>query len=192
MTNAALRGKPDAGNPHVRFDEGEVAPAATPRRGSLLYKEVKKSTKSIHRQWKKCQKLPSGKAANSEMMDEEVAANVSRLIWKTAHLSPCEQAEKLADKVTFWWMILTDRWPVSDIANRLVSDEAAAKELLCERFIMPHLRKSDDANILASRIREGKFIHFQLTKAFSGGFDAYIVFRLPKSADAVIIRLEYA
>ena len=37
MTNAALRGKPDAGNPHVRFDEGEVASAATPRRGSLLY-----------------------------------------------------------------------------------------------------------------------------------------------------------
>lgn len=36
MTNAARRGKPDAGNPHVRFDEGEVAPAATPRRGSLL------------------------------------------------------------------------------------------------------------------------------------------------------------
>ena len=38
MTNAALRGKPYAGNPHVRFDEGEVASAATPRRGSLLYK----------------------------------------------------------------------------------------------------------------------------------------------------------
>ncbi|MBR6530771.1 MAG: hypothetical protein IKT43_05090, partial [Clostridia bacterium] len=38
MTNTALRGKPDAGNPHVRFDEGEVASAATPRRGSLLYK----------------------------------------------------------------------------------------------------------------------------------------------------------
>ena len=37
MTNAALRGKSDAGNPHVRFDEGEVASAATPRRGSLLY-----------------------------------------------------------------------------------------------------------------------------------------------------------
>ena len=34
-------GKPDAGNPHVRFDEGEVAPAK-PRRGSLLYKVVKK------------------------------------------------------------------------------------------------------------------------------------------------------
>ena len=37
-TGRALNGKPYAGNPHVRFDEGEVAPAATPRRGSLLYK----------------------------------------------------------------------------------------------------------------------------------------------------------
>ena len=40
MTNAALWGKPDAGNPHVRFDEGEVAPTAKPRRGSLLYKKL--------------------------------------------------------------------------------------------------------------------------------------------------------
>ncbi len=38
MTNAALWGKPDAGNPHVRFDEGKVVPVATLRRGSLLYK----------------------------------------------------------------------------------------------------------------------------------------------------------
>ena len=30
-TGKALDGKPYAGNPHVRFDEGEVAPAATPR-----------------------------------------------------------------------------------------------------------------------------------------------------------------
>ena len=37
-TRKALNGKPYAGNPHVRFDEGEVAPAAKPRRGSLLYK----------------------------------------------------------------------------------------------------------------------------------------------------------
>ena len=36
----ALDGKPYAGNPHVRFDEGEVAPAATPRRGSLLYRAL--------------------------------------------------------------------------------------------------------------------------------------------------------
>ena len=38
MTKTTLRGKLDAGNPHVRFDEGEVAQAAKPRRGSLLYK----------------------------------------------------------------------------------------------------------------------------------------------------------
>ena len=38
-TGKALNGKPYAGNPHVRFDEGEVASAATPRRGSLLYKK---------------------------------------------------------------------------------------------------------------------------------------------------------
>ena len=37
-TGKALNGKPYAGNPHVRFDEGEVASAATSRRGSLLYK----------------------------------------------------------------------------------------------------------------------------------------------------------
>ncbi|MBQ3096731.1 MAG: VOC family protein [Kiritimatiellae bacterium] len=35
----AINGKPYAGNPHVRFDEGEVA-SATPRRRSLLYKMV--------------------------------------------------------------------------------------------------------------------------------------------------------
>ena len=36
----ALNGKPYAGNPHVRFDEGEAASTATSRRGSLLYKLV--------------------------------------------------------------------------------------------------------------------------------------------------------
>ena len=39
-TGKALDGKPYAGNPHVRFDEGEVASAATPRRGSLLYNDI--------------------------------------------------------------------------------------------------------------------------------------------------------
>jgi len=43
MTNATLRGKPDAGNPHVRFDEGEVA-SAKPRRGSLLYRRSDRLT----------------------------------------------------------------------------------------------------------------------------------------------------
>ena len=38
-TGKALDGNPHAGNPHVWFDEGEVASVATPRRGSLLYKK---------------------------------------------------------------------------------------------------------------------------------------------------------
>ena len=48
----ALNGKPYTGNPHVApsqcyggtgpFDEGEVAPAATPRRGPLLYNNCRK------------------------------------------------------------------------------------------------------------------------------------------------------
>ena len=37
MTNAILRGKSYAGNPHVRFDEGKVASEKS-RRGSLLYR----------------------------------------------------------------------------------------------------------------------------------------------------------
>ena len=36
-TEKALNGKPDAGNPHVLFDEREVASVTMPRRGSLLY-----------------------------------------------------------------------------------------------------------------------------------------------------------
>lgn len=40
MTTAILRGKPISGNPHIRFDEGEVA-SARPSGGTLLYaKEV--------------------------------------------------------------------------------------------------------------------------------------------------------
>jgi hypothetical protein len=37
----AFDGRPYSGSQYVRFDEGEVAPAATPRRGSLLYKLMK-------------------------------------------------------------------------------------------------------------------------------------------------------
>ena len=37
MTGTVHDGRPYVGNPHVRFDEGDVALAATPRRGSLLY-----------------------------------------------------------------------------------------------------------------------------------------------------------
>ena len=39
-TGKALNEKPYAGNPHMRFDVGEVASAATPRRGSLLCRKL--------------------------------------------------------------------------------------------------------------------------------------------------------
>ena len=47
ITGKALNEKPYAGNPHVRFDEGEVASAATPRRESLLYKTTKNITSAL-------------------------------------------------------------------------------------------------------------------------------------------------
>ena len=36
-TGKTLNGKPNEENPNVRFDDGEGALAATPRRGALLY-----------------------------------------------------------------------------------------------------------------------------------------------------------
>ena len=63
MTNAILRGKPDAGNPHVRFDEGEVA-SAKPRRGSLLYNIPKTVAFAL------LAGLSSGLAARSARADE--------------------------------------------------------------------------------------------------------------------------
>ena len=47
MTKSSSAIKPDAGNPHVRFDEGVVASAATPRRGSLLYKAQGKANHRV-------------------------------------------------------------------------------------------------------------------------------------------------
>ena len=43
MKIKALKGKMHAGNPHVRFDDGEVAPDATPRRRSLLYMTTRRT-----------------------------------------------------------------------------------------------------------------------------------------------------
>ncbi|MBR6586634.1 MAG: hypothetical protein IKK82_04360, partial [Kiritimatiellae bacterium] len=41
MKEKAMQRKPYAGNPHVRFDEREVAQAATLSRGSLLHKKIR-------------------------------------------------------------------------------------------------------------------------------------------------------
>ena len=69
--------------------------------------------------------------------------------------------------------------------NRILHGEESVKELLCRD--LQSVR--DDQDILATNICKAKFIHFQFTKGFNGGFDAYVVLRLPKSARAIVVRL---
>lgn len=148
-------------------------------------KEVKKNTKSIHKQWKKCQELSSGEYA--KWLDEEVAASVSRLIWKTTHLEPQKQAERFVKaRHCFHWLSSADSWLAADAANRIFHDEEALKHLVCSGL---PTNTNDDADYLAQSIHHAKFIHFQMTKAFNGGFDAYIVFRITETARAIVVRL---
>ena len=134
-------------------------------------------------------KAAKAQAAAEKMMDEEVAEEVAKAIWDTAHMTPREQDEKLSNNYTFWWVCMPSVWPIADMFARLIHDEAEAKDLLCHNIILPHFHENDDnGDILATWVREGKFIHFQMTPAFDGGMDAYIVFRKPKTRDAVIIR----
>ena len=148
-------------------------------------KEIKKSTKSILKQWKKCQELSSGEY--SKWMDEEVAANVSRLIWKTAHLEPQKQAECFVKAGhCFHWLTSADSWLAADVANRIFHDEEALKRLVCHDL---PTQKDDDADYLAQSVHNAKFIHFQITKAFNGGFDAYVVFRITETARTIVVRL---
>ena len=65
-TGKALNGKPYAGNPHVRFDEGEVASAAMPRRGSLLYNKL------INISWKGALAAAALSVATASARAEEV------------------------------------------------------------------------------------------------------------------------
>ena len=148
-------------------------------------KEIKKSTKSILKQWKKCQELSSGEY--SKWMDEEVAANVSRLIWKTAHLEPQKQAECFVKAGhCFHWLTSADSWLAADVANRIFHDEEALKRLVCRDLDTEH---DDDADYFAQSIHHAKYIHFQMTKAFNGGFDAYVVFRITETARTIVVRL---
>ena len=142
--------------------------------------DYKRHYAKSHPEWAKKE------TANAKMTDEEVAAAVANAIWETTHLKPCEQADEMhgAGHV-FHWRILPDNWLVADVANRILHDEEAVKKLLC-RDLQP---TQDDHDILATNIRKAKFIHFQTTKAFNGGFDSYIVFRIPKSARAIVVRL---
>lgn len=132
-------------------------------------------------------------AVEVKMMDEEVAEEVAKAIWKTAHLRPWEQKEKLegfknSDYVLNWAICSFDMWSIVDIVNRLMHDEAAAREYLCNMF---YRKDRAESKVFCFRIRSGKFIHLQMTRAFTGGMDAYIVFRTPKTRNATIIRFCY-
>ena len=143
------------------------------------------SVREMHRRLKKCQELSSGKYA--KWMDEEVAGVVSRLIWKTAHLVPWEQAEHFVKAGhVFNWIMSTDCWFAADAANRIFHDEEELKHLLCRGLPTD---KNDDADYFVQSVRHAKYIHFQTTKAFNGGFDAYIVFRIPETARAIVVRI---
>ena len=77
MTNAALRGKTDAEDPHVWFDERGVASAATPRSGSLFATGIVMSMAFLAT----C--VASGNTLESA--DSLVFCNVDRtLFWSTA------------------------------------------------------------------------------------------------------------
>lgn len=148
-------------------------------------KEVKKSTKSILKRWKKCQELSSGEYA--KWLDEEVAANVSRLIWKTAHLMPQEQAECFVKAGhCFHWVSSIDCWFAADVASRIFHDEEALKLRICRDLPTD---RDNDADYLAQSIHHAKYIHFQMTKAFNGGFDAYIVLRITETARTIVVRI---
>ena len=125
-------------------------------------------------------------AGTAKWLDEEVASEAAKAIWETAHFEPCEQAEGMHSAgYGFYWRILPDNWLVADVANRILHDEEAAKELLFRDLQPAH----EDLDVLAANLRKAKFVHFQITSAFNGGFDAYIVFRIPETARAIVVRL---
>ena len=124
------------------------------------------------------------------IIDEEVAAEASNVIRDTAHLGQFEQSEKMrALGYTFLWLMSADKWLLSDLVNRLIHNDSAAKKLLLGKLFRPGNAESEAD---CARLREGRFVHFQLTPAFDGGSDAYIVYRKPDSndpKDVVIIRM---
>ena len=79
------------------------------------------------------------KARRGKVSDDEVADEVAKAILETACLQAREQAEKLEqvrgrDYVFAWMLCTDDMWPIVDIVNRLLHDEVAAREYLCDTF----------------------------------------------------------
>lgn len=181
----------------VRGPAEEERNAPTPEEEKELENALKRyrriHIKQIRERLKAERKDEAKKARRANVSDGEVADEVAKVILETACLPPREQMEKLegiagSDYLCCWSLCNDDMWPISDIVNRLMHDEAAAREYLCNKFFH---RNNVHSVILCSRIRSGKFVHFQMTRAFNGGMDAYIVFRTPKTRSATIIRFCY-
>ena len=154
-------------------------------------KEIESTLKNYRRQCaRRNPQWANEEARDAKMKDEEIALEVAKAIWDTARLVPQEQFKMMsAAGHTFCWFCVAGAWPIADIGSRLIHDINAAKSLLCE-FVASTFQKGDDnADILCTRIQDGKFIHFQMNMTPNGGHDAYVAFRTPKTRAAVIARI---
>ena len=181
----------------VRCPAEEERKAPSPEEEKALEQALKNYRKTYAKKYPDqaaCEVRGAKKIMKSEkMMDEEVAEEVAKAIWKTAHLRPWEQKEKLegfknSDYVLNWSICSFDMWSTDALVNRLMHDEAAAREYLCNMF---YRKDKAESKVFCSRIRSGKFIHLQMTRAFTGGMDAYIAFRTPRTRNATIVRFCY-
>lgn len=133
-------------------------------------------------------------AQKARMFDEEVASEAVRTIWSTLRFEPYMQAREIGsrDYLFGWRMVDSDSFAL-EVMNKLSQDENTAKQMLSEDIQIfsyggpPCYDGAKD--ILVSNLMKSKFIHFQITQNSDGGFDAYVVFRIPESSRAVIVRL---
>lgn len=128
------------------------------------------------------------------MFDEEVASEAVRTIWSTLCFEPYMQAREIGSRdYLFGWRIVDSDSFALEVMNKLSQDENTAKQMLSEDIQIFSYRGPpcyDEAkDVLVSNLMKSKFIHFQITQNSDGGFDAYVVFRIPEGSRAVIVRL---
>ena len=133
-------------------------------------------------------------AQKARMFDEEVASEAVRTIWSTLRFEPYMQAREIGSRdYLFGWRIVDSDLFVLEMMNKLSQDENTAKQMLSEDIQIFNYGGPacyDEAkDVLVSNLMKSKFIHFQITQNSDGGFDAYVVFRIPEGSKVVIIRL---
>jgi hypothetical protein len=158
-------------------------------------KEIEEALKEYNEHYaRKHPEWAENEAKKARMFDEEVASEAVRTIWSTVRFEPYMQAREIGSgDYLFGWRILDSNSFVLDVMNKLLQDENAAKQMLSEDiqlFSYGGPSCYDEAkDVLVSNLMKSKFIHFQITQNSDGGFEAYAVFRIPKSSRAVIVRL---